>query len=312
MEALLAGDYDDDDDDDDSSFDGDKEEEEDDGEEDEAAGTAVEAIGRWPLHTLACGGRVESLTAALAEGASTGKITVGAHPDGTLRTVPFDLNESNVHTETALHATILAAAEALALAAAPPNDPWARAAARDAAHLLSSPVESPLASAGSAPAPVDADAEARLACLGLLLEAGADPERKIYGRSTLHLACACAALPALGAFAARAVQTLVAHGASLTQVDACGKTPLHCIASGIKPAPSSAPSSLIRAARADGSHGRLPARQTLRWASAPRPSTRSSPIHLPRRRRPCPTRRAPRPCTTPSGAAANARRPRAG
>ena len=231
MEALLAGDFDEDDDDDDESFDEGKEEEEDDDDEEETAVGAVETSGRWPLHALACGGKTESLAAALAEGASTGRITTGTLPDGTPRAIPFDPNQTNVHNEPPLHATILAAAELLALAAAPPDDPWVRANAKDATRLLT-PAASPLATDGAKPAPIDEAAEAQLTCIGLLLKAGADPERKLYGRSALHLACACAALPALGIFSKRVIELLLGHGASVIQVDACGKTPLHYAAVG--------------------------------------------------------------------------------
>eukprot|EP00900_Chrysochromulina_parva_P021450 jgi/Chrpa1/3939/Chrysochromulina_OHIO_Genome00001978-RA len=144
----------------------------------------------------------------------------------------FDLNQANEQCEYPLHATILAAANDLALASAPPNDPWKRESARDDVRLVGSAAPTPLASEDAAPAALNADAEARLACMKLLLDAGAEPERKVYGRSALHLACACAALPALAAFAAKAVELLLAAGASITQVDTCGKTPVHYAAVG--------------------------------------------------------------------------------
>ena len=237
MEALLAGDYDDDDSDDDESFEEGKEEPEDDDdddddENDESEGVAVPS--RLPLHLHACAGKVDSLRAALDEGARSGEITIGFSSDGMPRSVVFDLNQANDESEPPLHAALLTAANALALAAAPPEDPWARAAARDDARLLASPVPTPLATSATAVASLDAEAEARLSCAKMLLEAGAEPERKVYGRSALHLACACAALPALAPFASRVTALLLAHGASVTSVDACGKTPVHyaAVASG--------------------------------------------------------------------------------
>ena len=148
MEALLAGDFDDDDDDDDESFEeGREEEEEDDNEDDEQEGTsAVQTTSRLPLHAFGCAGDVERLTAALDEGARTGQITVGRLPDGSPRTVTFDLNQVNDELEPPLHATILAAANALALATAPPDDPWVRTAAREDSRLLTSMPPTPLAS----------------------------------------------------------------------------------------------------------------------------------------------------------------------
>jgi acetoin utilization deacetylase AcuC-like enzyme/ankyrin repeat protein len=242
MEALLSGDFDDDDDDDDDSFDeGDEKEDDnddgdddddDDNEADDDDGPAQATYSRLPLHELACAGKVESLTAVLGEGARTGSITIGKNPDGSARTVMFDLNQANEQCEYPLHATILAAANDLALASAPPNDPWKRESARDDVRLVGSAAPTPLASEDAAPAALNADAEARLACMKLLLDAGAEPERKVYGRSALHLACACAALPALAAFAAKAVEQLLAAGASITQVDTCGKTPVHYAAVG--------------------------------------------------------------------------------
>ena len=234
LAALLAGDFDDDDDDDDDSFDDGKEEEDDDEDEEEQETTAImKTFSRLPLHSHACAGNVDSLIAALDAGTRTGQVPTGGYfPDGSPRTVSFDLNQGNEEMEPPLHATILAAANALALAAAPLDDPWVRAAARDSGHLLESSPPAPLACKGSLAAALDADAEARLMCMRLLLEAGAQPERKVYGRSALHLACACAALPALCAFASKAVELLLKCGASLSQVDACGKTPLHYAAVG--------------------------------------------------------------------------------
>ena len=135
MEALLAGDYDDDDDDDDESYDSNKAEEDDDDDdddnEDEATSKENNAVStRLPLHAAACAGKVESLRAALEEGARTGQVTIGVSSEGTPRTVMFDLNQVNDESEPPLHAAILAAANSLALAAAPSADPWARSAAR--------------------------------------------------------------------------------------------------------------------------------------------------------------------------------------
>lgn len=238
MEALLAGDFDDDDDDDDESFDEEgnaQEEDDDDDDADDEQGPAVRTYSRLPLHDQACSGDAESLTAALGEGARTGSITIGKLPDGTPRTVSFDLNQANEQNEPPLHATLLAAANAMALAAAPSDDPWVRAAAREDGRLLNTPVPSPLASTDAPTTTVAVDpTEALLTCMKLLLDAGAEPERKVYGRSALHLACACAALPALATFAAKVTELLLAGGASITQIDACGKTPLHyaAVASG--------------------------------------------------------------------------------
>ena len=232
MEALLSGDFDDDDDDDDESFEEDEEGNDDDDDDDDEHAPAEEEPApvknlRLPLHAHACAGKVELLTEVIGEGALTGKCTIGQLPDGTPRTIVFDLNHANEQCEPPLHAALLAAAEALALGAAPTDDPWVRAAAREDTRLLGSSVASPLASGDSPSAPVDAVAEARLACVRLLLEAGAEPERKVYGRTALHLACACAALPVLADFASQAATLLVACGAALTAVDSCGKTPLH-------------------------------------------------------------------------------------
>ena len=240
LAGLMAGEFDDDDDDDDDdeSF-AEGQEEEDDDDDDEGggdgagAGAAPTTLTRLPLHARACAGDAESLAAALGEGAASGQVTIGKLPDGTPRTVGFDVNQPNGQGEPPLHATMLAAAEALALAAAPSDDPWVRAAAAEDDRLLSAPVAAPLASEDSPAAAIDADAAARLACMKLLLEAGAEPERKVYGRSALHLACACAALPALAPFAAKAVGLLLSHGAKMTQPDACGKTALHYAAVGL-------------------------------------------------------------------------------
>jgi acetoin utilization deacetylase AcuC-like enzyme/ankyrin repeat protein len=232
MEALLSGDFDDDDDDDDdASFQEGNEGEEADDDDDDDEGLGAPTT-RLPLHTLASCGKVEELTAALEEGKTTGQVTVGKLPDGTPRKVHFDLNQTNDATETPLHATILAAAEALAIAVAPSDDPWVRAAAKEDARLLKGSVASPLASDTSPVADVDADTEGRLACLKLLIDAGVEMERKVYGRSALHLACACAALPSLSTLSSRVVELLLAGGASPSQVDACGKTPLHYAAVG--------------------------------------------------------------------------------
>ena len=240
MEALLAGDFDDDDDDDDDDEDFEEGKEEgEDGEEDEGedeGDTPVLTRSRLPLHANACAGKVEALKAALGEGDRDGHVTIGIMPDGTPRTVSFDINQANEQSETPLHATILAAAEELALAAAPADDPWVRASARASDRLLSMPVASPLASDASATTFIDAGTELRLDCMRLLLEAGASTDRKVYGRTALHLACACAALPALSAFAAQAAALLIAKGASLTSVDACGKTAVHYAAVGAGPA----------------------------------------------------------------------------
>lgn len=235
MAALLAGDFDDDDDDDDESFEEGNDMNDDDADDDadEDGDDPVKLVAsRLPLHALSCAGKVDNLRAVLEEGARTGRVTIGTMPDGTPRTVSFDLNQSNEQSETPLHATILAAAEALALVAAPSDDPWVRAAAREDARLLAAPVASPLANASAPTAAIDAEAEARLACVKLLLEAGAERERKVYGRSALHLVCACAALPSLTAFASKAAALLLEGGASISQVDACGKTPMHYAAVG--------------------------------------------------------------------------------
>ena len=95
MEALLAGDFDDDDDDDDESFDegngqddDDDDDDDDNEDEEEGGGSTRAAYSRLPLHELGCAGKVESLTAVLAEGASTGHITIGQLPDGTPLDVP--------------------------------------------------------------------------------------------------------------------------------------------------------------------------------------------------------------------------------
>ena len=202
----------------------------------------------------------------LEEGARTGRVTIGTMPDGTPRTVSFDLNQSNEQSETPLHATILAAAEALALVAAPSDDPWVRAAAREDARLLATPVASPLANASAPTAAIDAEAEARLVCVKLLLEAGAERERKVYGRSALHLVCACAALPSLTAFASKAAALLLEGGASISQVDACGSS---C---------------------------------TMRWGLTC-PSLPSWAAHRPARPAACMTRRVPPRCTTHFGRA---------
>ena len=118
MEALLAGDFDDDDDDDDESFDENQEVGEDQDEDDEQDGAYAVQTSRLPLHAHACAGNVEGLTAALEEGVRTGQVTIGRFPDGSPRTVSFDLNQVNEDLEPPLHATMLATANALALAAA--------------------------------------------------------------------------------------------------------------------------------------------------------------------------------------------------
>ena len=100
MEALLAGDYDDDDDDDDESYDSNKAEEDDDDDdddnEDEATSKENNAVStRLPLHAAACTGQVESLRAALDEGARTDQVKIGVSSDGAPRTVIFDLKHKS-------------------------------------------------------------------------------------------------------------------------------------------------------------------------------------------------------------------------
>ena len=223
MNDPTMDDDDDDDDDDDGDYnEGDEEEEEEDDEDD----TAEQGGSTRSIAKLAALGEIDELKKLLAEGKETEKITIVR--GGVSYAIPFDIDAADSNGQTALLGAIIAGAEACAEATAKKSDSWTRTARATPEKLLDDKPSSPLAAVTAAAAGKGAEAAAtHLECICALLEGGADPKRRLFGRTALHVAAAVAALPAASLFGARVTAALLGANASLDVADACGDTPLH-------------------------------------------------------------------------------------
>ena len=249
-ELNNAGEEGEEEDSDDGSWDEAKEKQE---EEDDEAPAASNNGHRTPLHTLVKRGVASDLQVACEAGAATGRVSLPSHPE---RSVLFEIDEPDSSSATPLHAALIAAVHAAVAAA--DRDPWAEPAALYKPEALHK--DKPTAPRPAAVHAKVAAQDASLACVEVLLRCGADPARRFYHRSALHLAGAIAALPPLAGFASAAAGALLAAPRTsaaqlLEAVDANGATPLHYAAAG---APcGDAPSALDRMLACEGAAAAL-------------------------------------------------------
>ena len=248
-ELNNAGEEGEDDDSDDASWDEAKEKQEQEQEqEDDEAPVTSNTGHRTPLHTLVKLGVASDLQAACEAGAATGRVSLPSHPE---RSVLFEIDEPDSSSATPLHAALLSAVHAAVAAAE--RDSFSEPAALYRPESLHK--DEPTAPRPASVHATVAAEDASLACIEVLLRCGADPARRFFHRSTLHLAGAIAALPPLAGFASAAAGALLAAPRSsaaqlLEAVDGNGATPLHYAAAG---APcGDAPSALDRMLACEG------------------------------------------------------------
>ena len=221
-ELNAAGEEGEEEEEDDESWDESKEKQE---EEEEEEAPTLSAGHRTPLHTLARRGAATDLQAACEAGAQTGRVALPSHPE---RTVLYEIDEPDSAAATPLHAALIAAVQTVVDQAE--SDPWGEPATIEPAKLVKDDQPMP-----PRPAAIDASsnpAPGQLACVEVLVKAGADPSRRFFHRSALHLCGAIAGLPPLAGFAGGAAAALLAsaHVSSaqlLEAIDGNGATPLH-------------------------------------------------------------------------------------